>query len=192
MYPTLPMVTVSGMYPSSNQGGNMDFLDSMGAVGGNILGSLASSAIGYHYNKKMSLNQYPWMMESMRRAGLNPILAYQKNANTPIMGSPQLSGLGSSAIDARLKSQQGRVARATENAQYAAANNYDASRKQTDKTTELIQEQVNSAKMSNEVFKANLPALKNVGDIKSGTPFLQWLDAFTGSALDLHKFLRSK
>lgn len=76
-------------------------------------GNVFSTAYQYNLNKKImdkqygytelaALNQYPWMVESLRRAGLNPILAAQGGLHGSSMvptGGPGVSALPMSQPD---------------------------------------------------------------------------------------------
>lgn len=67
--------------------------------------NFASAHDAQQFAKKMYTNRFQWMMEDMRKAGLNPILAYREaGPGTPSASGgfqvPDMSGVGQSAIQA--------------------------------------------------------------------------------------------
>ncbi len=82
----------------------------VGAIGGAIAQPIAAHFAQkrqHKYIKKYMKNKYQWMVDDLRAAGLNPILAYN---NQPSMGQPGIpsiaGGQGATAISAmKLKSE---------------------------------------------------------------------------------------
>lgn len=101
-------------------------MSAWGAIGsavGNIVGAVASPIIQGEYNKDQAEDSRAWSdemrstayqdtMKDMHAAGLNPILAYKTGSSsapsgaTASISAPNLSQLGSSALDAYQREKQ--------------------------------------------------------------------------------------
>lgn len=178
----------SGGYGSPS-GGSMFGGALAGAAGG-----LASSALANHYNKKaakrqmkfqkeMRATQYQTAVKDMRKAGINPMLAYMKG------GAGNLSGTSIPAQNPQLTES---AAKGT-----SSAIASKIAREQLD----LYEHQINKARNDSFISKAqahimgnasylsdlSLPFLEGVQDIKNNSKTLQnaaaWL-APTGSAIN--------
>lgn len=69
--------------------------------------NFASAKQAQEFAKKMYTNRFQWMMQDMRKAGLNPILAYREaGPGTPSASGgfqvPDMSGVGQNAIQAAM------------------------------------------------------------------------------------------
>lgn len=96
-----------------------------GGGGGGLIGGAASSGLSflaskqaYNRAKKMYKSRYQWTMEDMRKAGLNPILAYQQGVGSPGTANmtkiPDLAagmaGMGQAGTaEKRRKDERGRI-----------------------------------------------------------------------------------
>lgn len=72
-----------------------------GAFG--LAGGLGGSALQQHYNKQNYQHRFQWMMDDMRRAGLNPILAasggFSPGAGVPGASIPNFGNFASTPSD---------------------------------------------------------------------------------------------
>lgn len=160
-------------------------MDLMGIVSG--LGSSALDLIGAGIGTQMSkrasrsLRQtaYQDTVKDLKAAGLNPMLAFGNGpSSSPGVNNPvgQLGGNLESGTrqevnrqQAILQSMQEVMMDAQTDAASAQAGYYRAQTRTENENTE-------SARLRNVLAKAYLTAEKNKGNIKSGSPWLQWLD----------------
>ena len=159
------------------------------------------------FQEDMRKTQYQTSMKDMRKAGLNPILAYKTGgAGTPSGATAIMQNSAGAAVDSynktktatstkKLQGHQGNLARdqkdmihnqiqliqnQSDAASYQADVNYETKNLIAQKTLSEI-ENVNSARMANEVKKAYLGSLSKKGTIKSQHQWLQYLDIMTNS-----------
>lgn len=153
-----------------------DFAGSaIGAVGGAVSAGInyaatqatnaaqaAASNKQMKFQERMSSTAYQRAMEDMRRAGLNPMLAYGGGASSPAGSQPSLSapqmedflsGNVSSALDAR------RLRKEIEATESQTALN-DASRLEAEARTELVKSNAKTAAVNAAVAEADLPAAR--------------------------------
>lgn len=176
-----------------------------GAAG--LAGSLIQNAANAKLAKKqmdfqerMRKTQYQTSMKDMRKAGLNPILAYKTGgAGTPSGTSAIMQNSANSAIDAMAKTsgartnarsqkQDARMKSVLKDTQWQQQqliqDQADATQKQADLTWQKYQtekENTNSARMANDVKSSFLKSIKKTGKIKSDNKWLQYLDITTQS-----------
>lgn len=103
----------------------------IGALGGAAIGALgaqSASAKSAAFAKEAAQNRYTWMVADLKRAGLNPMLAYGNSPGNA--AQPNFENVGEAAVrgaaggsSARLTAEQTKVATETANAQRASANN---------------------------------------------------------------------
>ena len=98
--------------------GGSDIGKEIGGALGNSLSSMASTAYSYHMDmeqakelmnlqyeqqKKLALNKYPWEVQSLEAAGLNPILAATRGASAYSANAPVIQAKrGQEAVNSAL------------------------------------------------------------------------------------------
>lgn len=158
-------------------------------IGSNYIGAKLSSNI----QRDMRKTSYQDTMESMKNAGLNPILAYTNGAvNTPSVTSMGMTGGSASSAreaesSAKLKKEQGykewTQAEVNRMQQQYIQQQQDQSSAQVElikrqqaiaeQTIKLEAEKANSAAMVNAITQSALKAEVHKGNIRSDSPNLQ-------------------
>lgn len=107
----------------------------------------AEMKAGYKYAKKMAVHKYPWMIESLNRAGLNPLLAV--GGAQPGPSSVQLAGKHAGKSNLALDSQVDANRAAAENQRsQAALTRVRTAAEQAELPRKQIQEQLTSELLS--------------------------------------------
>lgn len=153
----------------------MSALAMIGGAALDVLGSGISSAIGVKSSRKLRQTAYQDTMNSMRAAGLNPIMAARNGPDGSTLNTP-MSQLGSNAIKASnetdlrqaeidLKNRQG-SAIDNQGTLYASQNRYWAN-------------MADQADVDAQVKFANLPAQLKLAGWKD-SDIWAWMEAYGG------------
>lgn len=153
------------------------------------------------FQERMRNTSYQASMADMKKAGLNPMLAYSNGgAAVPSGASAQmqneLSGATGKALDyvnsaVSRKMQKTQTDKAWEEMVLATerVNTERENQRLIAENAKLAEEQArktamqaNAAKMANDVYKAGMDAWKKEGKIRSDNPWLQYIKVFGGAA----------
>lgn len=144
-----------------------------GAAAGNVGGGIASAVMAKRQAKKqrkfqerMSNTQYQRAMADMRKAGLNPILAYQQGgAGTPSGGQasiPNLSDIGSKSVTTGLAAKR---LEAELSAITASTLNTQANTESTNQNVAIKRPAENAAGTVDKAINFNRSLLEEIGHI---------------------------
>lgn len=149
----------------------------LGDIGGKLVQSAYSARTDYKYKKKLRQSAYSDTMIDMRKAGLNPILAYQTGPTptSAVSLGAQNAAPGSAAVDAynstSVAAEQRKLLR-----EQTEVNRMESLRK-AHETESIILRNVSSA-MDNKVKSRLMEALLHQAKVQGDTKEVQWLERF--------------
>lgn len=147
------------------------------------------------FQERMSRNSYLYGMEDMKKSGLNPILAYSQGGATMPSGAtaqmsmptdtdPVASAYENKLVRANIDKlkEEARLTSEKTNTEMDQQTRINEEVRNIKVLTDRASQDVNSARMNNEVKRAFLEATKKTGSIKSNNQLLQYIDILTESA----------
>lgn len=121
--------------------------------------NLENSALQFARNKEMYQNRYQWQMEDMKKAGLNPLLAYSQAAP----GGPSVSLPGAPAFDAPAISTTAKNYAETMKTEEETRKTFEETRHTKKKILTEIQKVKNMRAQKRLINKQEIQALTQTG-----------------------------